>query len=78
MKKTASNPVKSVATECEQDMIRAPLPETGKYTIEQWASLFGLEKRAMLENISKHGIQVIRFGRTVLIDASVFWADLAK
>ena len=57
---------------------QGPLPQTGFFTIEQWSTFFGVEKKTVMENLTRCKIRVIRFGRAVVINAEWFWADLLK
>ena len=52
------------------------LPLTGKFTAEAWAKLLDCELKTLMTNLEKYKINVLRFGRLVIIDVEQFWITL--
>ena len=55
-----------------------PLPESGKYTLEQWADFLQIEPKTLKQKLADFSIRIIPFGAMKFVDAEWFWNDLLK
>jgi hypothetical protein len=52
------------------------LPEFGKFTIADWATILGCSDKTVRNNVKKYSIRTIKCGGTVVIMAEWWWEAL--
>lgn len=55
-----------------------PLPEVGKFQIDQWADLLDCSTRTIKNDIATHAIATFHCGGKTIIDAALWWKAIAK
>lgn len=57
---------------------QAALPEKGRFTAEQWATILGRDAKYLKERLKKLELRYLEFGTIVIVDAAWFWNDLIE
>lgn len=52
------------------------LPENGKFTIADWASIIGCSDQTVRNNVKKYSIRTLKCGATMIVVAEWWWEAL--